>query len=328
MYLAGIRLKNYCGYKDTKLRFLDSNDQVLKLITIFGPNGVGKSSLLEALKLISNPFIYIGRDTRLAFRRLTYNQDYNPTYGFIKDAKEFLTFEDLEKEYFENENSIDRTLTTEQFKTTFDELVKDNEYNMEIEAAFEENDDFRTVFIQTDGLKESNLPPKSRGYAYCIDADNPVNLMKFQVSDEMEDIFLEIAETVYKFPCKFNEPVKEKLKDFDGNEREVNIYTDLIINKDGVNVHYKSMSAGEKKIATMLSYLCDPIYMDNMDIVIIDNCEMHVHFKRHAKFIDKLLEKFPNKQFIVTTHSGTLIDHIANKYGEQHLFDLEILKDK
>jgi predicted ATP-binding protein involved in virulence len=286
-YLAGIRLKNYCGYRDTNLRFINLDGGEIKRVNvIFGPNGEGKSTLLEAISLVSNPFIYSGRDCSLMFRKKTYHPDYDPTYAEFKEIKG----------------------------------------GMEIEGVFSTSDGFKTIEINNKGLVRSNLEHKNRGYSYKIDADNPLNTVRFQIAAEMSDVFLEIAKVVYGFECEFTMGVEEKLENFDGSKTQVEIYTDFIIHKEK-KVHFKNMSAGEKKIATLLSYLCDKMYMDSIDIILIDNIDSHVYFKRHAAMIDKIIEFFPNKQFIVTTHSGTLIQHVLDNYGRDCLFDLEEIKE-
>lgn len=328
-HLAGIRLKNYCGYKEeVSLNFLNKNDEPNRIIVIYGPNGEGKSSLLEAIRLVGNTYIYHNRDCRLLFRKLTYNEDYDPTYGFMKDAKNNITTEHLDRvgtDIEENDPSIKRNEID--FEAEFDKLVENNPYNMEVEGAFDTDEGFKTVFIETAGLVHSDMPLQRKGYIYWIDADNPSHLTKFQLDQEYSDKFLEIAKAVYGYDCFFpHEAIIESYKDKDKKDVKVNIYTDFVINKNGTHVHYKRMSAGEKKIATLLSFLCDPLYIDLLDIIVIDNVELHIYFKRHGIFIDKLLEMFPEKQFIVTTHSGVLIDHVSETYGKECLFDLEMIK--
>jgi predicted ATP-binding protein involved in virulence len=131
---------------------------------------------------------------------------------------------------------------------------------------------------------------------------------------ELADRFLEMAKVVYEFDCYFDKEVEDKNKRY---------FTDFVINKWGTKVHFKSMSDGERKIATLLAGLCDETYMSTVDIVLVDNIEMHIYFKRHSAMIDKLLECFPDKQILATTHSGVLINHISPKYK----YDLEKYKE-
>ena len=88
------------------------------------------------------------------------------------------------------------------------------------------------------------------------------------------------------------------------------------------------MSDGEKKICALLKALCDPDYVYNTNIILIDNIEMHIYFKRHAKMFDALKHIFSKYQIITTTHSGTLIDHVNDKYKGKYLYDLETYKKK
>ena len=289
-FLAGIRLKNYCGYKNTNFPFINQETgEIKKFCVIYGPNGIGKSSLLEAIRLIGNPFIYQGKNTELMFRKLTHHPDYDPTYTFIK------------------------------------EKVSPN--RMRIDGVFDKDGEYKSITISNKGLVSSDLSEKPRGYVYNLDADNPMNMVKFQVLADQGDLFLNVAESIYGLKCEFTTSVEEKLKDIDGKDKKVNIYTGFIIEKkDGTRVHFKRMSAGEKKIATLISYLCDPLYMENIDIITVDNYSMHVFYTRHSFMVDKFIECFPNKQFIVTTHSETVIEHVRKNLGDDHLFDLSEIK--
>ena len=293
IHLAGIKLKDYCGFRNTALNFLNENDKPRKITVIYGPNGVGKSSLIKSIQLVSNPFLYQYKNTAEQFQKLVYNNNYSPGYMSV-----------------------------------FLEAGGVSPYHMQVQAAFEDGTDlFKIVTLEQQGLIECDLEKKNKGYAYSIDADNPMNLSKFQLADTYKDIFLDMANTVYGFDCKLEESIEDSIEDESGIKQLVEIYTDFTINKNGTTVHFKSMSAGEKKVAKLLSALCNPDYIDNLDIVLIDNVELHVYYKRHADMIDKIIEHFPNKQFIVTSHSETLINYVGQKYGIDALLDLEKIKE-
>jgi len=316
--LAGIRLKDFCGFRDLKLNFLDEQYEPRKILAMHGPNGCGKSSLITAILLVSNPFLQFGRDTRLAFRKYTYNPDYNPVYGLINTKT---------GEAFQAQIDMDT------LKESYEALVNNQsrEYIMEIEGIFDQNGDLKSSYLTTDGIvtEKTTLPKKSKGYAYYIDADNPTFLTKFQIDATQAEVFMDIAEAVYGYPCSLLEPIKESIPDADGERIPVEIHTDFMLHKNirggDTTVHYRSMSAGEKKIATLLAFLCNISYMKEMDVVLIDNIDLHVYYTRHAILIDKLLLHFPQKQFIVTTHSGTLIHHVREKYGQECILAVDQL---
>lgn len=203
---------------------------------------------------------------------------------------------------------------------------KPSDHSMTIEAIFSTDEGDKRVVIETKGIRVCELPKKLHGHSYLIDADHPMNMRRFQIHEKYAKDFMEMAEIVYGMRCE----IKRKIK-LEGIEESV--YTDFVIYKKyahepEIKVHFKSMSDGERKIATLLSYLYDPCYIDDRDILIVDNIEMHIYFKRHAPMYDKFLSSFPDKQLICTTHSQTLINHVGNVYGPKHLYDLETMRDE
>ena len=290
--IKSLHLKNYCGYLDTKLDFTDSGD-IKPLALFFGANGVGKSSILNAINLLGNAYQYENKDSSLSFRRLTYSTNYDPSYT------------ELQYEYAKEEGNDD---------------IPDSK-KMRLTGVFELDGEERTVILTSDGVEVNELPRNHNGHSYYIDADNPMNMRRFQLeNNDYADLFLELAEVVYNFPCYFDKSIK--VEDDEGNEIEM--ITDFVIEKWGTHVHYKSMSDGEKKIAGLLRKLCNEEYMQAHDMIEIDNSVMHIYFKRHKRLVDLLIEKFPNKQFLMTTHSGILINHVDEKYH----YDLEEYKKK
>jgi len=293
-----LRMKNFCGFRDTEVDFI-KDGKINNISLLFGPNGEGKSTILNAVQIVSSPKEYSGRDLSLSFRKFIYHEDYDPSYHELK-LHEGVT----------------------------------SQGDMELEGIFDTDDGEKRVVFNASGnqsgnsgivLNELPLNPRERNNnrnSYFIDADNPMNMTRFTLSEEYIEKFLDIAEAVYGFDCILSLPAEDK---YEGEAYK--FYDDFVIEKvragETVRVHFKRMSAGEKKIATLLRHLCSPDYIDNLDIIMVDNVEMHVYFKRHPKMMDKLLEHFPDKQFICTTHSETLINHVRKTKGEKCLFDLE-----
>lgn len=314
--IKNIHLKNYAGYRDCFFDFQRSDKSFVPISAFFGPNGCGKSNCLHAIRIASSAQSLHGRDNSLFFRKMIFHPDYDPSLPHFASYKE----------------------------------------EMKIDATYDEDGEEKKVIISSEnGIEKNELT--SFHNSIFIDADHPINMKKFYVDSKYEDLFVDIAETVYGFNVSLEKGVVTYEKDmqFTGsaeknneiwesfNNEEVggekySTYQDLIITKEDVRVHFKSMSDGERKIATLLRNLCDPSIIEKYDIILIDNIEMHVYMQRHARMIDKILESFPNKQFLVTTHSPILVgvddpvsnifvqSHIANKWGEDCLFDISKLK--
>jgi AAA15 family ATPase/GTPase len=291
--LKKIHLINFCGYKDFEIDFTDKDvekeDVVRQWTMISGPNGVGKSNFLHAIRLVANPWQYQSRqDSTLFFRKLTYHPNYLPNYdGFI-----------------------------------------DHQEDMVLKAEFIIDGDIKKVEVRNTGKKETTgvvineLPADLKTAVFYVDADNPVNYQKFQVVDRNRKPFLDFAQEVYGFDCSLPDDPLTIVEEFDPQVgKHVDFITDFILTKPNhTKVHFKRFSAGEKKIATMLNTLFNFVYGSKENyILLIDNIEQHIYWKRHIKLIEKISEHFNDRQVIATTHSPVIINEIDKKY----LLDLE-----
>ena len=185
-------------------------------------------------------------------------------------------------------------------------------YEMTITAIFTTDNGDKKVIIGSNGVKLNELEHDFDGYCYHIDADMANNLSRFQViQGKLSEDFIEMAKIIYGFDCYFDVGKNQEKLVQDG---DYTFYTDFVIIKHKNKVHFKNMSAGEKKLAKILESLCDDYYMEKLDIVIVDSIEKEVFYKRHAPLVDKMVQSFPNKQFVIVTHSGTLIEHATKTY--------------
>jgi AAA15 family ATPase/GTPase len=306
-----IHLENFCGYKHMTFDFMDSSGNIKDLALLYASNGAGKSTLLDAIKMVCSAKQYEGRDNSLLFRKSTYNPDYDPDldsfkHQYLKDKRDGHTF---------SVETID--------KEAIDEEI--NRYLMRIDATFDTPLGEKKVILNSQGVELNELKDLTdiikdkKVYSYChfIDADHLVNMNKFQIPVEAKNKFIELAKEVYGFDCELAKPVS-------------GYYIDFIIHKYGDKVHFRRMSAGEKKIATLVRGLCDPDY-DDMKLILVDNIEMHVYMERHAKMIDKILDLFSDRQFVATTHSPILVGCVPmgiNAYvNEEYLYNVDLMKE-
>jgi hypothetical protein len=294
--LKKIKFINYCGYRDVEFDLsdisVDDPNGIKKWFVLFSPNGYGKSNLLNGVRLLGYPWEIEGltelssdpndlKNNRnaLMFRRLTYSPDYQPGYEAW--------------------------------------AIKNNLY---MEAIFQTEDGDKKVIIENNfdknfsGVSLNELPKNINSVVFALDADNPMNLYKFQIKEECAQEFLDFATGVYDFPCELPEGCKVPVT-IDG--KTVYFYTDFILHKLNAKVHYKRFSGGEKKIATLLATLFNTIYKNNTcsnNILLIDNIEKEVYFERHMKLIAKMNEFFPKEQILATTHSPVIINEMDKKY--------------
>ena len=277
--VKSVELRNYCGYTHSLFDFTNPDGSIKDFAVFFGPNGIGKSTCLDAIRMAANPNAFgRGGDHSVLMRKFIHDQEYIP--------------------------HVDQVQTISKVKN-----------NMEITVTFATDDGDKRVILTNTGMTLNELPPSNQrnGYAFFADADHPISTQKFLLAAEQAKTFLEFCEAVYGYECILASPVKSQ---------GVGFYTDFIIRKGDVKVHFKRMSAGERKIATLVSDLCQPINTGGRDIILVDNVEMHIYWKRHARTIDKLRSCFPGKQIITTSHSSVVIDHIEPQFH----YDLELYR--
>lgn len=285
--LKKLKLHNYCQYKNFEIDLSDGNE-IKKWMMYFGQNGIGKSNILNAIRLLSSPWRIKSRpDNKLFFRRLTYSENYIKGY-----------------EAFDNAT------------TPFI-----------MEAVFLVNGEEKRVVYQNDwdnypnGISCCELPDDVFSAALYVDADNPMNMYKFQIKSYCRDDFIDFAKAVYGLECEL--PKTNLVEEYDQVTNEyIYFYTDFIIKKKQKQDHFKAFSAGEKKIVTLIAALFNTLYKNRTNennIVLIDNIDCQIYFKRHILLIEKIEEYFPENQIIATTHSSVIINNMDDKY----LCDLE-----
>ncbi|MFK5977185.1 MAG: AAA family ATPase [Sulfurovum sp.] len=93
----------------------------------------------------------------------------------------------------------------------------------------------------------------------------------------------------------------------------------MLIEKNGETLSLNQLSDGEKNMIAMVGDIARRLTMANPHlenplegdgIVMIDEVDLHLHSAWQRVIISKLIEVFPNIQFIVTTHSPQILSHV------------------
>ena len=94
---------------------------------------------------------------------------------------------------------------------------------------------------------------------------------------------------------------------------------ELILEKSGYEFNINQLSHGEKGLIAMVGDLARRLVIANPDlknplngrgVVMIDELDLHLHPKWQKSILGKLIKTFPNIQFICTTHSSLIINHL------------------
>jgi len=301
LYLTKLQLQNFCGYDHYTFDFKKPDGSPYPYICFFGPNGVGKTTLLEAISLLT--MNQKGRDPeyiKRSLRKYVKNKDYNPSYERISGHK------------YEND-----------FATKYVDKLPE----MIIEGTYESDGETFIVRLTQNGFDRNDLAPEGNGpgpwgddhlfyrqrVAHLTTSDSDLSLSKFQLRKEQAKLFEHITSTVMRYPTECVEPSGVVPIDRD-------YCTDFVIHKNGHKIHYKRMSAGERKISKSFSQLLNLVYdLEHPDpgeptllgwprLLLLDNVEMHIYYDRHISMVDCLKKSFSQQQIFATTHSGVLIE--------------------
>ncbi len=91
------------------------------------------------------------------------------------------------------------------------------------------------------------------------------------------------------------------------------------VEKNGKRLTVDQLSGGELNLIAMIGDLARRMAIANPDstkplegcgIVLIDGIDLHLHPNRQQTIVPKLLDVFPNCQFIISTHSPHVITHV------------------
>jgi predicted ATP-binding protein involved in virulence len=319
LFLTKLHLQNFCNYDHHTFDFKKPDGSPYKYICFFGPNGIGKTTLLEAISLLT--MNQMGRDPayiKRSLRKYVRNKDYNPSYERISGHK------------YEND-----------FSTEYEDKLPE----MIIEGTYEMDGKTYIVRMTQNGFDRNDLAPEDNGpgpwgedhllhrqrVAHFITADSDLSLSKFQLRREVMESFENITSTIMRYPTECCEPAGLVPMDQE-------YCTDFVIHKGHHKIHYKRMSAGERKISKSFSQLLNLIYdLANPDpgeppmigwprLLLLDNVEMHIYYDRHVAMVNCLKEYFPQQQIFATTHSGILIERYLkgeNDQDSEMMIDLE-----
>ena len=282
----------------------------------FWSNGLisHNSTFLEALTLLTSNFY--GRDEhsiRAMLEKHVMNPDYVPTYQKKPEL-----------------GSATQMLIEGVF------VHEDREYVIALTEAGHIRNDFMPIPPSDASPDEANKissggPWGNYGLRYLqrmvhmVSADSGTSMGRFQVHTSRKADLEKIVSEITRFPtkCQLEHGTTPKEREFS---------TDLVITKtsrygEKYNIHFKRMSAGERKITksfsellNLMNTLANPNNPDEVKmpgwppIILMDNLVMHVYYDRHVTMVDCIKDVFADQQIFATTHSGILISrHLEGK---------------
>ena len=321
MKIKNIKYQNYKGLKIDELSFNDH------LTVVIGKNGAGKTSVLSSIVvalswIISRLKSEKGKGLYIEEDAITNGKSHS------KIEAKFDCFDSYIRIPNESKKGIQK-------KYTLDiETIK--EYTSNKRAEFERTN-FKTsipTFVYY-GVRRAviDIPLRVRNQEYAL-LDAYTDFTKG--SANFRDFFTwfrnqEDIENEYIVKGKTEGSVARDLDTF-RNALQVFMpeYTNIhirrnplrmLVEKEGKSLNVNQLSDGEKIYLALIGDLCHRLVLANptLDnplqgegIVLIDEIDLHLHPEWQGSFAEKLPEVFPNIQFIVTTHSPHVLNHVQS----------------
>lgn len=316
LYLKELTLKNYCSYDDHTFNFMRKDGTAYPYVCFFGPNGSGKSTLLEAISLLTIPTT--GRHphmVRESLQKYVRNIDYDPTFQRIIDH---------EQQKIKTKMLI-RGIFVMDGEEYIVELTNNGMKRNDLAPVSEISSDVQEIMItaRQGPWGDDHIKYRNR-ICHFIRADSDLGMHRFQLIESQKGKFEEIIAEIMRWPVECSPPRSMSTED-------KTYCLDYTITKKDHKIHFKRMSAGEKKISKSFSELLNLMYSLSHPvpgepklegwprIVLIDNVVMHVYYDRHVRMIDCLKQVFSQQQIFATTHSGVLIQrYLDGKYNSEN----------
>ena len=298
-----------------------------KLTVIIAENGGGKTTILDSL---SGMMSYIIEQIK-----------------YIPKQKEPFVKTDIrwEQAYFENVLAFYDTLMP--LSVRFDRDKRDNPsaFNLENESVvFQEfNQQVRMgvtnlpiiayypCYLANYPLSNGQGDSKDTRYVEPFDAyDHALDdyvldfkalktwlIGKFHIERENGDtVFNLVREALVGEKGMLNDDAQRRFTDLKVTYQE-NPNGNFVFLKDKIMLFETQLSSGERSLMTLVAdiarrlVIANPLsknpLLEGCGLVLIDEIDLHLHPLWQRKVVGKLLELFPKVQFVVTTHSPTVI---------------------
>ncbi len=323
MHVKKITIENFRGIRNIKIEFH-------KQMNVFiGINGSGKSSVLDMLAILfSHSRIFSdGELLSIDLRSIPYNAN-------SIDAS-------LECEALETNVKVSVKQSANEFNSKV-EYGNPNHLDVRWKEIVEKHDvgfDFPLAVYYPTNRGILDIPERIRGYQ---PVENSMDSLKGALSNALDfrsfvarlresEKSLNIIRNSQGFEF-YNDwyasqakAVKQAIENVVSGFTEIHVQQkpfDVVIKKGTTNLSLTQLSDGEKCLIALVGDLAQRLAIANplvneplrgKAVVIIDEIDLHLHPQWQRMILPKLMETFPNCQFIVSTHSPQILGELRSE---------------
>ena len=318
MRLSAINLNHFRGVSQLKVT-LDP-----QMTVIVGQNGIGKSSVLDALAImlthVQNLWlpervrpsysVYKKSDVQIGFDDYNLNLNFNLEDAIGEEVPLRLSYSLSDTHFLKGSSSFDEV---KQF--------------IHSQTLLSGKDDLLVYYRQDRGFDEKGSSGRSESTTSLFGSLRAIS----QLESWWDRFDAEEARHVRDVDRDYRDPqlqaVRALINEVDGfvgvsfssTQEPPGIYFER---EDGVKIHVSSLSTGERSFIILLADLARRLQLTKPDaplreipaIVLIDEIELNLHPSWQSKIISTLARVFESCQFIVTTHSPQVISSVESKH--------------
>ena len=318
MKIKHIIIENYKA-----VRYLDI-DCSEHFNTIIGDNGAGKSTVLEAIVLL-----YSWLNARLSSSngrgRLIHKDDIRKGSDYC-----FLLLE-MEHKGMTAEWSLLSGMAPKESPEKRTNLKQLNPFVQHIRSFHEDDRYFMALYgvnrnVTSISVSKTLYGKKSNTasapsflanvswkpfFNWLFERENEENRMKVRFNVQYHDESLDAVRQCLQevFPQYRNLQFKDRP-------------TRLVLEKEGHEIGFEQLSDGEKCYITLVLDIARRLSMQNdgsgpiletEQVILIDEVDLHLHPSWQLQVISNLEQKFPNCQFLVTSHSSLVLSGLSEQ---------------
>lgn len=320
MKINYMEIKSFRGIEDCKIEFNKAST------VIFGYNGAGKTSVLQAINLVySNIINCIVRNKFKQGIQIT-AKDVKIGTSKCSLTADFTAFdEECCYSRFYDKNTNKRTHTPKEldkFLKHFESLHDDDANNDSNVPIFVNYGVHRLVLDVPLRIKQHHTFNTLSAYEKAIESKIDFRAF-FEWFRNREDYENEVkVRENKKYVDKQLKSVKKAILAFLNDFSEIKVTRNplaMMVTKGKNRLNVEQLSDGEKCVLALTGDLARRISIANpklknplegTGIVLIDEIELHLHPSWQRKIIPVLRSTFPNIQFIITTHSPQVLNEI------------------
>jgi predicted ATP-binding protein involved in virulence len=338
-----INITNFKGIQTLELDFTYSNNhKILDNIVIYGINGSGKSTILEAIYicLIVASVHHNKKDLpRIEAYLISYLS--LGSEWIYNNEEEFI----IEIEFFDHDTLIKAKLTYHKIDGLTWRIQNNQKLSENFQKSFSYLSSYRLLNPSTvhsagnwgeiERIEEELLrrrrryPPRDIRYrkdnsfpSLSLQFENNYGTVKQYLVNLVTDKSLEAISDENN---AILDKIKQSFKIFFPNKKfleklsrasDMQDYRLMIQNEDNSIVDLDQLSSGEREVIAFFTYLCTKAI--HTSILIIDEPELHLHAKWQSIILYAIHKVFPDVQLFLATHS----EEIHQSVSESELFEL------